>query len=170
MTEGLKVKCSNCGQIRHETTEHYRPDQTPRGNFLRLIEPWSKWRWSCYDDEGEAISTTPAVMMSCPACSAPLVLNGKLNIVAEPEKPKIQVEINQEKIDAKFPPKSLNENNQERIDSFQPISTSLMEQVVEIVEKPKPKKFRCPYCPKSFDLKIALIGHMRSHPENNKKV
>lgn len=82
--KGLRVKCPSCKKIRHITTEHYRPDETPRGNFLELIDPWKKWKWDCYDDEGNNTSTTPCSLMCCPGCSAPLAPKGRL-LVLEPE-------------------------------------------------------------------------------------
>ena len=86
--KGLQVKCTTCGIVRHQTTEHYQPDQTPKGHFIELIDPWKSWRWNTYDEGGEGISTTPAVMMCCPGCSAPLVLNGRLTVLPpEEQKP-----------------------------------------------------------------------------------
>ena len=83
--KGLRVKCPNCGIVRHITTEHYDPGQPPRGHFVELIEPWKGWHWNCFDQEGENLSTTPAVMMTCQECSAPLVLNNRLTIVPNPK-------------------------------------------------------------------------------------
>lgn len=82
-TEGLKVQCNGCRKVLHVTTDKYDPDIPPNGSMVRLIQPWARWNWSAFDDQGEALSTTPAVMMTCPACSAPLVLNGKLTIIKE---------------------------------------------------------------------------------------
>jgi ribosomal protein S27E len=81
--EGLKVKCTTCGGVLHETTEKYDPNKTLNGSMVRLIYPWKSWGWSAFDDETANISTTPAVLMCCPNCSAPLVKNGKLTIVED---------------------------------------------------------------------------------------
>ena len=83
--QNLKVQCPNCKKTRHETTEHYKPDITPKGNFVRLIDPWKSWKWNCYDDEGEALSTTPCALMTCPGCSAPLAPKGRLTVIPPDE-------------------------------------------------------------------------------------
>lgn len=154
--EGLRVKCTNCGQIRHETTEHYLPDQTPKGNFVRLIDPWKKWGWSTFDDEGNGISTTPCSLMTCPGCSAQLAPSGRLTIFIEPEKPKTQAEINQERIDALFQePDEINKT-----------------------EKPKERMkvllgemddLTCKICGKACKSKLGLGSHMRSHKKVGKE-
>jgi ribosomal protein S27E len=143
--QGLRVKCNGCGKVLHETTDKYDPNITPNGSMVRLIDPWKSWGWSAFDDEGEAISTTSAVMMSCPACSAPLVLNGKLNIVAEPEKPKTQAEINQERITAEFPDEPLS-------DIILPLNYA-----------PNISDLTCKICGKVCKSKLGLGSHMRSH-------
>lgn len=33
----------------------------------------------------------------------------------------------------------------------------------KIIEKPKAKEFKCQYCNKEFDIKLALSGHMSTH-------
>ena len=165
--EGLKVKCTNCGQIRHETTEHYRPDQTPKGNFIRLIDPWKKWGWSCYDDEGEALSTTPCSLMTCPGCSAQLAPSGRLTIFVEPEKPKTQAEINQEKIDTIVTADAF-------IESVRDFYVGQNE--INKTEKPKERMkvlfeemddLTCEICGKVCKSKLGLGSHMRSHKNAN---
>lgn len=83
---GLKVKCTGCKKVLHVTTDKYDPDITPNGSMVELINPWRGWRWSTFDDQGQGIKTTPAVMMCCPACSAPLVIDGRLNVIEEEKK------------------------------------------------------------------------------------
>lgn len=144
--QGLRVKCNGCGKILHETTDKYDPNITPNGSMVRLIFPWKSWGWSAFDDEGEAISTTSAVMMSCPACSAPLVLGGKLNIVAEPEKPKTQVELNQEKIDAEFP-----------------------DEIVEEVRH-QDKIYTCKLCGREIKGMVGYKSHLRACEEKHNKI
>lgn len=140
--EALKVKCPNCGQIRHETTEHYQPDQTPKGHFVRLIDPWKKWGWNDFDDEGIAISTTVCSMMTCPGCSAPLAPKGRLRIFVEPEKIKTQAELNQDKIDELF-----------------------LSEVVPGNDVQLTPAFQCNVCGKICKSKGGLGGHMRSHDD-----
>jgi len=79
--KGLRVKCCSCGKVMHETTDKYKPDVTPNGSMVQLLNPWKGWRWSAFDDEVRNISSTPANMMCCPSCSAPLVKNGRLTII-----------------------------------------------------------------------------------------
>ena len=137
--EGQKVVCNNCKGIRHITTKFYDPNQTPRGNFLELIDPWKKWKWDCYNDEGRSSSSVPASLMCCPGCAAPMVKNGRLTIAPEPVKQKTQAEVNQEKIN--------DETNE-------PVEENDLE---------------CKECGRKFKVKIALIGHMRSHQRSHKK-
>jgi len=84
--KGLKIKCPNCKKVRHITTEHYKPDETPKGNFAELIDPWKKWRWNTYDDNVENTSSTPCSLMCCPGCAAPLAPKGKLTVLEPEEK------------------------------------------------------------------------------------
>jgi hypothetical protein len=37
--EGLKVKCTTCGGVLHETTDKYDPNKTLNGSMVRLIYP-----------------------------------------------------------------------------------------------------------------------------------
>ena len=148
--EGLKVKCTNCGQIRHETTEHYRPDQTPKGNFIRLIDPWKKWGWSCYDDEGEALSTTPCSLMTCPGCSAQLAPSGKLTIVSDI--------------------KSRTAFNQAEIDAFEEEAEDIilpLHYAPNVESKKAEDALTCEICGKVCKSKLGLGSHMRSHKNAN---
>lgn len=143
--QGLRIRCTSCGQTRHETTEHYRSDQTPKGNFVRLIDPWKKWHWNCFDDEGENLSTTPCALMTCPGCSAPLAPDGKLTIEAEPERSKTQAEINQEKMDILF------KNDENLIDIVIPIEYDHKNYLI------------CKVCGRACKSNAGLVAHMRSH-------
>lgn len=186
--EGLKVKCTTCGGVLHETTDKYDPNKILNGSMVRLIDPWKSWGWSAFDDETANISTTPSVLMCCPNCSAPLVKNGRLTIVkdiksrvamnqeamngfediivAEPEKPKTQAELNQEKIDVIVTAEAFMGSVRDLyVGQTVVYSPEFVEREAMDGTNQEAKKFKCPYCPKSFDIKIALIGHMRSHKE-----
>lgn len=138
---GLRVKCTNCGEVRHETTEHYNPDVTPKGNFVRLIEPWKKWRWNCFDDQGENTSTTSCSMMTCPGCAAALAPSGRLTVL--------------EKV------KTLAEINQENMDAFEGEDTSFEPEKPKIVKKANP--LQCEVCGKTCKSPLGLLSHMRTH-------
>ena len=152
--EGQKVICNNCKGIRHITTKFYDPNQTPRGNFLELIDPWKKWRWNCYDNNCENLSGVPASLMCCPGCAAPMVKNGRLTIAPEPVKQKTQSEINQEKI------KSLDDFDDVVAQEMLKKSSDILTNLIDEFEAPV---FKCKICGKEFKVQIALTGHMRSH-------
>lgn len=144
--DGLFVKCTTCGKIRHKTTEHYRPDQTPKGNFLELIDPWKKWRWNCYDDEGENTSTTSSVMMTCPGCSAPLVKNGRLTIVKDV--------------------KSRAAMNQEAMKGFE--EDEVPEPIEPIPDIEPVNELTCKVCGKECKSALGLLSHSRMHKDKDK--
>jgi len=134
--EGQKVICNNCKGVRHITTKFYDPNQTPRGNFLELIDPWKKWRWNCYDNNCENLSGVPASLMCCPGCASPMVKNGRLTIAPEPVKQKTQSEINQERIN---------------------------DETDELVEV---NDLECKECGKLCKSLAGLIAHQRSHKKD----
>ena len=144
--QGLKVKCTSCGKAMWETTEHYRPDETPKGNFLELIDPWKKWKWSAYDDECRAVSTTPANMMCCPACSAPLVKNGRLTVVKDV--------------------KSLAAMNQEAMKVFEEAEEA-PEPIKPIKQDIEPEnELKCKVCGKVCKSALGLLSHSRTHKKD----
>jgi len=98
--KGLRVKCTTCGKVLHQTTEQYDPDKTPHGAMLELLNPWRKWGWSTFDDGVQGLRGTPATMMCCPNCSAPLVKNSRLTIAKDIGS---LLKINQKAIDAYEP-------------------------------------------------------------------
>lgn len=177
--EGLKVKCTTCGGILHETTDKYDPNKTLNGSMVRLIYPWKSWGWSAFDDETANISTTPAVLMCCPACSAPLVKNGRLTIVKDI---KSRVAMNQAKMD------SMIEQVEDISEQTKPILWKRMtdeedaaniKRVIDKVltkrhhkndmpEKPKETNdLTCQVCGKVCKSKLGLASHMRSHKKES---
>jgi len=85
-----EIKCPNCCNCYHETTEKFDSDVSPNGSMVRLRDPWRKWGWCSFGD-GEDGRDTPvaetdctlASDMLCPGCGSPLAPSGRLIIIEE---------------------------------------------------------------------------------------
>jgi len=74
---GLKVYCPGCKKSFHETTEHFDPEKPARGDMVRLVDPYRKWGWCSFGDQGNGLSPDRAERkgtyyseMDCPGCGA----------------------------------------------------------------------------------------------------
>ena len=85
------IRCPNCVQSFHETTEKFNPDVRPNGSMVRLRQPWRGWGWSPFGGEdGRDIrfAESEATLCSdlrCPGCGSPLAPGGRLTIIEEPK-------------------------------------------------------------------------------------
>ena len=84
--KGLEVVCPNCGKCFHETSDEFDPYVNAHGGMVRLKDPWRKWMWSSFGDDGRAPKdaerkdTTRYPMMTCPQCCGAMAAKGKMKI------------------------------------------------------------------------------------------
>ena len=83
----MDVICPGCKRSYHETTPSFDGSASPRGNMVRLKEPWRKWGWCSFGDQGNGLppklAESPRTLwaaMDCPGCGAPLAPSGKLTV------------------------------------------------------------------------------------------
>lgn len=82
----MNIKCPQCRNMYHETTENFNPHVNPRGHMLRLKEPWRKWMWNVFFNSGrprhiDEGKETLHTQMFCPGCGAALAPSGRLFVV-----------------------------------------------------------------------------------------
>lgn len=89
----MDVICPGCRKSYHETTEAFDADKSPRGNMVKLKDPWRKWGWCSFGDAGNGIppkmAESPRTLwsaMDCPGCGAPMAPSGKLLVKGVDEK------------------------------------------------------------------------------------
>jgi len=98
------IKCPNCGQCFHETTEKFNPDIRPNGSMVRLRQPWRGWGWSPFGGEdGRDIrfAESEATLCSdlrCPCCGSPLAPGGRLTTVEEPKQEIAKSEVSKKEL------------------------------------------------------------------------
>ena len=81
MTEGLKVKCPNCKQTYHVTTDKFNPIVLPTGGMVKLLKKYIKLKWSAFANGMQANDATNYAGMRCPSCQGALCVKNRLVII-----------------------------------------------------------------------------------------
>jgi hypothetical protein len=87
----MRVRCPNCKRIFWETTQTFKPNVTPNGSMLRLLEPWRGNNWPIFGDgimpvkNGAGTAGTVAAELDCPTCLAQLAPSGRLTVIEDSE-------------------------------------------------------------------------------------
>ena len=148
------VVCPSCKGVFHETTELYDPKVTPRPNMCVLKEPYKSWMW---EDFGQ-LGSSALGDMCCPGCGYPYIL-GCGRLLIRPQAPA------EGRIEEK---EEIEDIEPEPVESVEvpkkPVGVSLKNNEPEI-DEPPPGQFMCPVCGESYDYRIALIAHMKTHNE-----
>ena len=83
----MKIKCPNCKQIYHETTDKFDPTVLPTGDMVKLLGKYIRLKWSAFADGMQANNGTNYAGMRCPVCAASLCVKNRLVVVPEPDTP-----------------------------------------------------------------------------------